>query len=207
MSSSGQRVPASGSPMNLKLLSWNVRGANDSSKRKIIKSFVKSQKMDLLCIQETKIQSMFEEVVRSLGSGRFLDWRTLNAIESTGGILICWDKRSLEILDWEEGQFSISCRFRNGENGVVWVFTGVYGSFPKEEKECLWEEIGAIRGIWEEPWCLGGDFNIIVSQRERSRQGRITSAMRRFAQIIDDLELVDLPLQGGLFTWSGGLNN
>ncbi|RVW97672.1 Transposon TX1 uncharacterized 149 kDa protein [Vitis vinifera] len=31
--------------------------------------------------------------------------------------------------------------------------------------------------------------------------------MRRFAEIVDDLELVDLPLQGGEFTWNGGLNN
>ena len=31
--------------------------------------------------------------------------------------------------------------------------------------------------------------------------------MRRFAQVMDDLELVDLPLQGGSFTWSGGLHN
>ena len=59
--------------MNLKLLSWNVRGANDSSKRKIIKSFVKKQKVDVLCIQETKIQLMTEGVVKSLGVGRFLD--------------------------------------------------------------------------------------------------------------------------------------
>ena len=87
------------------------------------------------------------------------------------------------------------------------MFTGVYGPFTKDEWECLWEEIGAIRGIWEEPWCVGGDFNIICSQRERSRQGRITSAMRRFAQIIDDLGLVDLPLQEGMYTWSGGPNN
>ena len=124
-----------------------------------------------------------------------------------GGLLICWDKRSLEILDWEEGQFSLSCRFRNVEDGVVWVFTGVYGPFTKEERECLWEEIGAIRGIWEDPWCLGGDFNVTLFQRERSRQGRITPTMRRFAYIIDDLGLVDLPLQGGVFTWSRGLNN
>ncbi|RVX04178.1 Transposon TX1 uncharacterized 149 kDa protein [Vitis vinifera] len=96
---------------------------------------------------------------------------------------------------------------RKVEDGVVWVFTGVYGPFTKDEWECLWEEIGAIRGIWEEPWCVGGDFNIIFSQRERSRQGRITSAMRRFAQIIDDLGLVDLPLQEGMYTWSGGPNN
>ena len=60
--------------------------------------------------------------MRSLGSGRFLDWRALDAAGSTRGILICWDKRSLEILDWEEGQFLISCRFRNVEDGVAWVF-------------------------------------------------------------------------------------
>ena len=84
-----------------------------------------------------KLQVMAEGVVRSLGPGRFLDWRTLDATGSTGGILICWDKRSMEILDWEVGQFSISCRFRNVEDSAVWVFTGVYGSFSREERECL----------------------------------------------------------------------
>ncbi|RVX03080.1 hypothetical protein CK203_016730 [Vitis vinifera] len=98
---------------------------------------------------------MTEGVVRSLGSGRFLDWRALDASGSAGGILICWDKRALVILDWEEGQFSLSCRFRTVEDGVVWVFTGVYGPFTNVEREGL----------------------------------------------------VDLPLQGGIFTWSGGFNN
>ena len=133
--------------MKLKLLSWNVRGANDRSKRKIIKTFIRNQKVDLLCIQETKIQPMSEGVVRSLGSGRFLDWRALDADGAAGGLLICWDKRSLEVVDWEEGQYSLSCRFKNVEDGAVWVFTGVYGPFTKEERDCLWEELGAVRGI------------------------------------------------------------
>ena len=59
--------------MKLRLLSWNVRGANDSSKRKVIKALIRNQRVDLFCLQETKIQSMSEGVVRSLGSGRFLD--------------------------------------------------------------------------------------------------------------------------------------
>ena len=105
--------------MKLKVLSWNVRGANDSSKRKIIKTFIRNQKVDLLCIQETEIQPMSEGVVRSLGSRRFLDWRALDAEGVAGGILICWDKRSLDILDLEEGQFSLSCKFRNVEDGTV----------------------------------------------------------------------------------------
>ena len=158
-----------------------MRGVNDRSKRKVIKSVIRSQKVDLFCIQETKMQVMSEEVVRSLGPGRYLDWKALNAMGTAGGVLICWDKRSLELLGVEEGQFSISCRFRNVGDGAIWVFTGVYGPCSKKDRECLWEEFGAIRGLWEEPWCLGGDFNTTLYQAERSRNGRITSAMRRFA--------------------------
>ena len=163
--------------------------------------------MDLLCLQETKIQAMSEGVVRSLGIGRFLDWGALDASGVVGGILICWDNMTLNVLEMEVGQFSISCRFRNVEDGFVWMFTRVYGPFSREERGWLWEELGAIRGLWNDPWCLGGDFNVILSQRKRSRQGRLTGAMRRFAQIVDELELLDLPMQGGLFTWNGGRNN
>ncbi|RVW86319.1 Transposon TX1 uncharacterized 149 kDa protein [Vitis vinifera] len=42
---------------------------------------------------------------------------------------------------------------------------------------------------------------------ERSRGGRLTQAMRRFSEVVEELELRDLPLQGGVFTWCGGLNN
>ena len=51
----------------------------------------------------------------------------------------------------EMGHFSISCRLRNVENGFVWIFTRVYGSFSTEDREAFWEELGAIRGIWNDP--------------------------------------------------------
>ncbi|RVW63586.1 hypothetical protein CK203_057419 [Vitis vinifera] len=114
--------------------------------------------------------------------GRFIEWKAVNAEGASGGILVCWDKRSLEVLDWEEGQFTLSCRFRNVENGVSWIFTGVYGPFSKMEREALWDELGAIRGLWEDPWCIGGDFNITLFPRERSSQRRMNSAMRKFAE-------------------------
>ena len=111
------------------------------------------------------------------------------------------------MLGWEEGQFTLSCRFCNVEDGTVWVFTGVYGPFSKVERDALWEEFGAIRGLWEDPWCLGGDFNITLFPRERSSQRIISSAMRKFAEIVNDLGLVDLPLQGGECSWNEGQNN
>ncbi|RVW15364.1 LINE-1 reverse transcriptase-like [Vitis vinifera] len=67
--------------------------------------------------------------------------------------------------------------------------------------------LGAIRGLWSDPWCIGGDFNLIRFPNESRRGGRLSSSMRRFSKVIDDLDLRDLPLQGGPFAWSGGLNN
>ncbi|RVW63493.1 hypothetical protein CK203_054160 [Vitis vinifera] len=61
---------------------------------------------------------------------------------AAGGILICWDKRTLEVLEMEMGQFSISCRLRNVEDGNAWIFPGVYGPFSKEDRGILWEELG-----------------------------------------------------------------
>nr|CAN72477.1 hypothetical protein VITISV_022513 [Vitis vinifera] len=194
---SRQRASDCDCPMKMKILSWNVRGANDSSKRKVIKTFIRNQRVDVICIQETKIQAMSDYIARSIGSGRFIEWKAVNAEGASGGILVCWDNWSLEVLDWEEGQFTLSCRFRNVENGVSWIFTGVYGPFSKMEREALWDELGAIRGLWEDPWCIGGDFNITLFLRERSSQRRMNSAMRKFAEIVDDLGLMDLPLSRG----------
>ena len=53
----------------------------------------------------------------------------------------------------------------------------------------------------------GWDFNMIRFPRERNREGSISGSMRRFSQVIDELNLKDIPLQGGCFTWRGGLNN
>ena len=53
---------------------------------------------------------------------------------------------------------------------------------------------------------VAGDFNVVRIPCESNR-GRLTMSMRRFTEIVQDLELRDLPLQRGLFTWRGGLNS
>ena len=142
--------------MKMKILSWNVRGANDSSKRKVIKTFIRNQRVDLICIQETKIQAMSDSIARSIGSGRFLDWKAVNAEGASGGILICWDRRSLDILDWEEGQFTLSCRFRNVENGACWVFMRVYGPFTKVTGRACGMNLGRLEAFGMTPGALVG---------------------------------------------------
>ena len=187
--------------MKLRVLSWNVRGMHDPDKRMVIKSMVRKHKPDLVCLQETKMKEMSDRVVKSVGIGRNLGWVSLDARGAAGGVLVMWDKRVLEGLEFEVGSFSISCRFRNCEEGFVWVFSGLYGPSKGRERR---EELAAIKGLWNDPWCIVGDFNVVRFPTETSNGRQMSTAMREFSSFIDEFELVDPPLGGGAFTWIGG---
>ncbi|RVW53118.1 LINE-1 retrotransposable element ORF2 protein [Vitis vinifera] len=115
---------------------------------------------DIMEFLETKIQTLSEGLVRSLGSGRWSNWVALDALGSAGG-------------SWCVGQ-----KVSGGDGD-----RGVYGPFSKEDRDCLWEELGAIRGLWEDPWCLGGtSMSYYPSEKGADREG-------------------------GIATWNGGRNN
>ena len=105
--------------MKIKILSWNVRGVNDSDKRKVIKNLIRTNRVDLVCLQETKVQEMNFDMVCSLGVGRFLDWTAMNAEGSAGGILMFWDKRRMSMLESMVGSFSVSCLFKMVDDGFL----------------------------------------------------------------------------------------
>ena len=55
--------------------------------------------------------------------GRFLEWGTVDSKGTTGGIVVFWDNRVLELIELEKGEHSISCHFKNCEDGFMWTFT------------------------------------------------------------------------------------
>ena len=120
--------------MKLKLFSWNDRGANNPNKRNAIRNFIRSQRVDLVCLQETKIQEMTSACARSFGVGRFFDWKVVEAEGAAGGILLFWDERKLDLVEVEIFLFSITCWFKNVEDGFQWAFTSVYGLVERSKK-------------------------------------------------------------------------
>lgn len=72
------------------------------------------------------------------------------------------------------------------------------------QREFLWHELAAIRGIWDDQWVIGGDFNVCRCESERYNCIRRSRAMKSFTNIIHDLGIIDLPLQGAHYTWFRG---
>ena len=157
---------------------------------------------EIICLQETKLSKIGRSEIGSLWGNRFADWVSLESEGASGGVLIMWDKRATEVQEWVKGQYSISCRFRNVQDQFEWAFLGVYGPNADAERFILWEELAGVRSWWGVPWCIGGDFNVVRFPSEKLGGGRFTSAMRIFSDFISEMELIDLPLKEGPFTWS-----
>ena len=95
--------------MNLEILSWNVRGLNNPQKRDTVKNLLKEWKCDVVCFQETKLDSVNSAVVKSLWSSPFVDWEALDAIHTAGGggVILAWDTRVYKKIDCLVGCFSV----------------------------------------------------------------------------------------------------
>ena len=186
--------------MKLRLLSWNVRGLNNPQKIESIKSWLRSWKCDVVCLQETKLAGVDLQLARSLWGTSFVDWEFLLAVGSAGGVLLMWDNRVVEKLDAVVHDFSVSYLWKSVSDGLVWVGTGLYGPTNDLLRRELWEELRAVQGLWSHPWCVFGDFNAVRFPSERLGCSRLSSQMTDFSDFVEASNLVDLPLGGGPYT-------
>jgi exonuclease III len=190
--------------MKLRILSWNVRGLNCPRKREVVKNLLRDWRCDIICLQETKMDCMDLQVVKSLWGSPYSDWVALDAVNTAGGVLLMWDKRMVEKVEVVMGKFSVSCLWKGLVDGFDWACSGIYGPHSDLERIELWSELSMVRNRWASPWCAIGDFNVIRVPSERQGQSGFCLAMVTFSDWIDSLHLVDLPLVGGQYTWCNG---
>lgn len=70
-------------------------------------------------------------------------------------------------------------------------------------KRRLWDELRSLKEEFEVgEWCVGGDFNAVLTRDER--RGALNSfsslEMREFKAFKDHMELIDVPVLGKKFT-------
>lgn len=186
--------------MQCKLVSWSVRGQNDRSKRRIIRSLVVDWKADIICFQETKLQGGITDIVRQILGGRWKTFASLEASGTRGGILYMWDNKIWKGEILETGTYTLTCKFEAQLQDFACNITGVYAPNYYIEKGEVWEEIRAVRGLMEGPWAVCGDFNVTRYTSEKRNCNSRTKGMMVFSNFIEDMKLIDLPLQEDNYT-------
>ncbi|XP_038904301.1 uncharacterized protein LOC120090656 [Benincasa hispida] len=66
----------------------------------------------------------------------------------------------------------------------------------------MWAELSSLAEKFDDPWCIGENFNSIRRRHERFPVGRATRDMNNFNKFIRLNNLLEFPLSNGQFTWS-----
>ena len=72
------------------------------------------------------------------------------------------------------------------------MFIGAYGPIHGSKREDMWAQLVNIRGLWDDSWCVGEDFNRVRFLRERRDCYKLMTSMRCILEIIKKLKLRDL---------------
>lgn len=103
--------------MKPKILSWNIRELNDPNKHVRIKSLLCSWKVNIVCLQETKLHFIDKCIIHSLWECSFLGWAYLVSMGVSGGVILMWNTRVVESVEECIENFYIACSFKNVEDG------------------------------------------------------------------------------------------
>ena len=72
------------------ILCWNVCGLNSRARQDSVRTLVSSAKIDIVCLQETKMSVLSRATMLSMLGSDFSHWIDLPAAGAGGGILVAW---------------------------------------------------------------------------------------------------------------------
>ena len=101
---------------------------NNPKKRVIAKNLIIERKCNVVCLQETKLDSINSTAVKSLLGSTLVEWVALDANHTARGVLLIWDRKMFEKVDCVVGTFSVFILLKGVTDGFEWVCSGVYGT-------------------------------------------------------------------------------
>ncbi|KAL7175699.1 hypothetical protein ACSBR2_029314 [Camellia fascicularis] len=85
------------------------------------------------------------------------------------------------------------------------VIVNIYAPNEVLQRKKLWDSLVNLHSHYPNPWCVGRDFNEIRFLSERKGCSRIEKEMKEFNELVEQLELTDLPTLGRQYTWCNAL--
>ncbi|KAK9286538.1 hypothetical protein L1049_014936 [Liquidambar formosana] len=98
------------------------------------------------------------------------------------------------------GSYSFSCLFKEINSDLEFAISGVYG--PHILADRPWEELEAVHKVWNVPWCIARDFNVVRFPFEKLGRKNFSVDMLDFSDFVHRNELFDPPLIGELKEWN-----
>lgn len=189
---------------NCQILNWNVRGLNEGARQDAVNELVRSTGATIVCLQETKMQLLDQNVVaRTVGTKFVNSSAVLPAEQTRGGILLAVNEDFFDLSDIElTTNTTISATITMRADRINWKITVVYGPQGDTAKLQFLQELKNIPSPEHNRRLILGDFNLIYQEQDKNNSNLNRRLMGAFRATIDHLQLKEIKLNGRRFTWS-----
>lgn len=189
----------------MNLLSWNVRGLGRGEKCITIKELIRKNNISLLGLVETKHKNSFIRRIRRMWGRDDYDWcESLASNTNSGGLIAIWDNTCFSVAQKYMGDRWIILEGLIVKNNFSCCVGIIYGSNEIAGRNIMYENLKNLLQSINKPIVLMGDFNEVLHSWERNGDPQNTSSMRYFRDWTQEMQLIDIPLQGLRFTWARG---
>lgn len=185
----------------LSFLSWSVRGLGHSSRCDEVLSKLLSQRPTVVALQETKLQQLDPVKLKSFLPLRLSAHTARHSIGASGGILTAWDSAVCRLDSYDTGAFSLTTHLCLLADGSRFTCTNVYAPTRHADKPVFLVELADIAWAINGPWAIIGDFNLVRNAADKNNDSFDFSEAFAFNSLINNLELLEIPLLNREFTW------
>ncbi|XP_071697855.1 uncharacterized protein [Rutidosis leptorrhynchoides] len=175
-------------------------GCGKDSKFGPIKKLIAKEKLEVIALQETKLNAVNDTWIQSLWGSNDCEFIQQEKIGKSGGQLLVWDLNVFEAIDVIRFDRVIGVRGKWKSNRSIINILNIYGPHDDSKKKRLWDSLSNMLKDNDETWILCGDFNEVREQTERFNCVFVESRARLFNKFIQSNNLIDLPLGGRLYT-------
>lgn len=134
-------------------------------------------KPDIVALLETRISG--ETAMKACRKIGQTNWVRVEADGFRGGIWLLWDGDCVELSIIRAHKQFVHVLVE--PNKVEeWTLSIVYGIPKPPERADLWRELEEEQP--SKPWCVMGDFNVVLSSEERSPSGRTSASFQRLGK-------------------------
>ncbi|KAI8527240.1 hypothetical protein RHMOL_Rhmol12G0060200 [Rhododendron molle] len=189
---------------SFKILIWNCRGAGNDKFRRNFSEIFRSHQPEIVGLVETKVK------IDSMGLF-FNNFGLTNSVfvdpnGRSGGIWILWDPSKVSVNTNYSNSQAVHVTIQM--NGFAsWFLSVVYASPNPRLREALWEDLKLFSANTNNsPWVAVGDFNelALADESRSSTSDSSASTRRKFADNINNCNLLDMGFSGPKLTWTNG---
>lgn len=111
--------------------------------------------MDLLILQETKVDSNIHCIIRDIWSRRICAWDWVPSMGFSGGLICIWNKEVLLIEDVLKAPRLLAIKVHDISKGFIWAIANVYGPNYETDRPTFLGQMADFKSQWNVPFWRG----------------------------------------------------